>query len=465
MFLVGLPKQAKVALGKWRQPNIEVSCNEVASTGSIVPRSASKGAWATPRKKRPDDSRYCEYSEESAIKEADASSQKECDSGTCLETESQQRYRLRQRLHGDSGTCLARWLLGEGIQNTLVYDIKPNAPRLDRTNIVSKALTPRPKDSSSGCTCSSDNIYCSTCLKRVNAKPLEIPHSKAHAKARDKILLPYTGNLLCNWSPVDGAKIEALIKALTIHWQAKGDVSPPPQVFVDLGCGDGRVVHQVCRAFPGCRGIGVDLNAGLIEYAKTRATKLGISSLCNFIVQDLADVDLSEAGAVFLYVPKPSLTYVVSKVLPGANLPYGAGLFCAEDHLPGSSQYVSVNRHTEGMKLYCYEWRGSGNGGYCKSRNGDKLMYNHNSSSGQGNTKHPKPHNAVPPQPTYMPPQPDAPDAAPPGLVYHAAEHPECGDDGDREPKRLERPKYWPKRLERQTVNDDSGNEERDVAS
>lgn len=409
MFLAGPPKPAKGRLSKWRQRTIEVSCNEFTWAGSKG--ALQSEAWLTPRKKRPDDSRYCEYTEESQIKVVDTSSQK---------------VYTRDR---DSGTCLARWLVGEGIQNTLVHEIRPSAPRP-----VSKALTPRPKDimytisqkqaisgtNSSSCSCSSSDIYCSTCMKRVNAKPVEIPHSKA--TPRDKILLPYTGNLLCNWSAVGGDKIEALIKALTIHWQAKGDVSPPPLVFVDLGCGDGRVVHQVCRAFPSCRGIGVHLNTGLIECANSRATKLGISSLCNFIVQDMAHVDLSEAGAVFLYLPKPNLTHVVSKVLPGANLRYGAGLFCAEDHLPSRGQYVSVNRHTEGVRLYCYEWRGSGIGGYCRKGSDD------NSSSSQGITKHPKTHNAVSPHPTPAPPQQHA---APPGSVDHGALRPECRDGGD----------------------------------
>lgn len=397
MFLVGPPKPAKGRLSKWRQRTIEVSCNEFTWAGSKG--ALQSEAWLTSRKKRPDVSKYCESTEESQIKVMDTSSQKvytrDC----------------------DSGTCLARWLVGEGIKSTLVHEIQPSAPRP-----ISKALAPRPKNITYTIS-QKETISRNTCMKRVNDKPVEIPHSKA--TPRDKILLPYTGNLLCNWSAVGGDKIEALIKALTIHWQVKGDVSPPPLVFVDLGCGDGRVVHQVCLAFPSCRGIGVDLNTGLIECANSRATKLGISSLCNFIVQDMASVDLSEAGAVFLYLPKPNLTHVVSKVLPGANLRYGAGLFCAEDHLPGGGQYVSVNRHTEGVRLYCYEWRGSGIGGYCRKRNDD------NSSSSQGITKHSKTHNAVSPHPTPAPPQQHAQHAPPPGSVDHGALRPECRDGGD----------------------------------
>lgn len=49
-------------------------------------------------------------------------------------------------------------------------------------------------------------------------------------------------------------------------------------VVVDLGCGDGRVIVSAVRA-TGCRGIGVDLDASLIEKAK-ESSRVEVCRLC-----------------------------------------------------------------------------------------------------------------------------------------------------------------------------------------
>jgi hypothetical protein len=169
------------------------------------------------------------------------------------------------------------------------------------------------------------------------------------------ILLPYsTRHLLCNWSPATNTVIAALLRALQQHW-----LRAPSQVFWDLGCGDGRIVSEVCCAFEECSGIGVDLNPGLIDAATKRVLKCGVEQRCDFRVGDLSHVDMSGAGAVFLYLPKLSLDFVASKVLPRARLPKGAGIFCATDPLPRCDKlYSPMHYHTEKVSLFCYRWLG-----------------------------------------------------------------------------------------------------------
>ena len=61
----------------------------------------------------------------------------------------------------------------------------------------------------------------------------------------------------------------ALIQYLGMIWSASpsDDATTPAGDFVDLGCGDGRVVIEVLNAFPDRRGVGMDLQAALIERA------------------------------------------------------------------------------------------------------------------------------------------------------------------------------------------------------
>jgi len=175
------------------------------------------------------------------------------------------------------------------------------------------------------------------------------------------MLLPYnSGKLLCNWSAVGEPVIAALLGALKQHWQARaGAQGNGEKVFCDLGCGDGRVVTAVCSAFPDCRGVGVDLNAVLVEKAQARARRLGIHDRCNFRAGDLAETNLSDASAVFLYLPKPGLQHVATKVLPCSKLPRGAGLFCATDPLVRDDKlFTRVQYRTESVMLFCYIWQG-----------------------------------------------------------------------------------------------------------
>merc|ERR1711920_878942 len=95
-------------------------------------------------------------------------------------------------------------------------------------------------------------------------------------------------------------KISFLIDALKDIW-ANDDTRC--HKFVDLGCGDGRVVLDVCSAFPNCQGIGVDLNAAIVEKAVARAKSRGLGGQCDFRVCDMIGVDLSEASVIFLYLP------------------------------------------------------------------------------------------------------------------------------------------------------------------
>jgi SAM-dependent methyltransferase len=75
----------------------------------------------------------------------------------------------------------------------------------------------------------------------------------------------------------------------------------PRDVVYDLGCGDGRIVIAAAEKF-GARGVGVDIDANLINQAEANAKAAGVSGRVKFLVQDAMTVDVSDATVVTLYL-------------------------------------------------------------------------------------------------------------------------------------------------------------------
>jgi len=98
--------------------------------------------------------------------------------------------------------------------------------------------------------------------------------------------------------------------------------------LVDLGSGDGRIVITAARML-GTRGLGVDLNAKLIEFSKRNAVKAGVADLTEFRVQDFFKTDISQADVVTLYVLTDLNLMLRTKLLnelkPGTRIVSQAG--------------------------------------------------------------------------------------------------------------------------------------------
>ena len=72
-------------------------------------------------------------------------------------------------------------------------------------------------------------------------------------------------------------------------------------VVYDLGCGDGRLVITAAKRY-GARGVGVDIDANLINQAEANAKAAGVDRRVKFLVQDAMTVDVSDATVVTLYL-------------------------------------------------------------------------------------------------------------------------------------------------------------------
>lgn len=75
----------------------------------------------------------------------------------------------------------------------------------------------------------------------------------------------------------------------------------PSDVVYDLGSGDGRLVIAAAREF-GARGVGVEINAGLVQTSRENALRAGVAERVRFLWQDLFAADIAEATVVALYL-------------------------------------------------------------------------------------------------------------------------------------------------------------------
>ena len=74
-------------------------------------------------------------------------------------------------------------------------------------------------------------------------------------------------------------------------------------VVYDLGCGDGRIVITAVKDFGAKRGVGVDIEADLVDVSRIYAREAGVADRLEFRKGDVLDIkDLADASVVMLYM-------------------------------------------------------------------------------------------------------------------------------------------------------------------
>ena len=81
---------------------------------------------------------------------------------------------------------------------------------------------------------------------------------------------------------------------------AKADLKPEMR-FLELGCGDGRVVCRAVHKY-GVIGRGVDISRLWLLLARIRARKLGIENRVEFLHQNILDTDIAWADVIYIYM-------------------------------------------------------------------------------------------------------------------------------------------------------------------
>lgn len=92
---------------------------------------------------------------------------------------------------------------------------------------------------------------------------------------------------------------------------------------VDLGSGDGRIVIAAAKLF-GARGLGVDIDAQLVEQSRANARRAGVAGRVEFAERDVLRTDLSRASVVTVYLLPSLIDRLQPKFLeemkPGARI-------------------------------------------------------------------------------------------------------------------------------------------------
>jgi SAM-dependent methyltransferase len=106
---------------------------------------------------------------------------------------------------------------------------------------------------------------------------------------------------------------EAMVQRMLDH------VGVTPQDFVmDLGSGDGRMI--IAAAKRGARGLGVEFNPDMVEYATRRAAEAGVADRAQFVQGDMYEADISKATVLALFLLPSNLEKLAPKFL---DLPAG----------------------------------------------------------------------------------------------------------------------------------------------
>ena len=93
-----------------------------------------------------------------------------------------------------------------------------------------------------------------------------------------------------------GTKDEIAARMIALAAPKAGDT------VIDLGAGDGRLVIASAKIDPGIRGVGVDLNAQLVNEAKARAQAEGVADRTAFFQQNVFDADLSKVDVIYMWL-------------------------------------------------------------------------------------------------------------------------------------------------------------------
>ena len=111
----------------------------------------------------------------------------------------------------------------------------------------------------------------------------------------------------------------------------------PDDLVYDIGCGDGRVVIAAAKTC-GARGVGVDIDAKLIEDCRANARREGVESMTRFVCADATKSHIAPATVLALYLLPESLETL--KPLFEKELRPGARIVSHNYRVPGWDERI-----------------------------------------------------------------------------------------------------------------------------
>jgi len=129
---------------------------------------------------------------------------------------------------------------------------------------------------------------------------------------------------------------------------------------IDLGSGDGRMIITAARNFK-ANGLGVDIDAKLVQLSNKQAKADGVDERVKFIEQDMFKTDISKATVVTLYVLPDFMEKLRPKLLaelkPGSRIV--AHDYYMSDWYPDRQLSLTVPEKVKANgtdKAYLYLW-------------------------------------------------------------------------------------------------------------
>jgi len=93
-------------------------------------------------------------------------------------------------------------------------------------------------------------------------------------------------------------------------------------LVADLGSGDGRIVIAAARKY-GARGLGIELDAKLVDVSRENARKAGVADRVSFVQGDVLEADFSKANVVTVYLLPNLISQLEPRLLklePGTRI-------------------------------------------------------------------------------------------------------------------------------------------------
>jgi len=166
------------------------------------------------------------------------------------------------------------------------------------------------------------------------------------------------------FSPFVGSDPENVARMVRLAAPAAGET------VIDLGSGDGRIVFAATKDRPGVRGIGVDINAGLVAKANAAAVTQKLGDRVQFLHQNVFDADLRKVDVIFMWLFPELMLLLRPKILaearPGTRVvaaTWGMGTWPADvtDEVPGNHTTVRL-WHVPARVAGFWEWEATING-------------------------------------------------------------------------------------------------------
>jgi SAM-dependent methyltransferase len=86
-------------------------------------------------------------------------------------------------------------------------------------------------------------------------------------------------------------------------------------VVYDLGCGDGRILIAAVKRGRGIRGVCVEIDPKVLQWAKDAAATAGVAARIKFVEGDWFKVPISDATVVCLYMPHTMVAQLKPRLL------------------------------------------------------------------------------------------------------------------------------------------------------